>query len=252
MRISVTAGFLVCAIIFTATPNKASAEALSIPNINQNEISAVEIIVSEAKEEIMEAILEETVAEKLTTEHLVAENESLSVIAKKYDTTWQRIYDKNESLQSPDIINPGVKLIIPEESEELTPRELSTAPVVKVEPVSTSKVKGSYSTASSPSRSTSSDNRYVAGYCTWYVKSRRPDMPNNLGNASSWVSRASSQGYATGSTPRAGAVGQRGNHVVYVESLNADGTVNISDMNYRTLHAVTYRTVSAGDFTYIY
>ncbi len=28
-----------------------------------------------------------------------------------------------------------------------------------------------------------SGNNYAAGNCTWYVKSRRADIPNNLGNA---------------------------------------------------------------------
>src|SRR5690606_14498577 len=86
-------------------------------------------------------------------------------------------------------------------------------------------------------------NRYVPGYCTWYVKNMRPDLPNNLGNADTWVSRAAAQGLPTGSTPRAGAVGQRGMHVVYIKSVNGDGSVNITEMNHKGLWVVTERTL---------
>lgn len=63
-------------------------------------------------------------------------------------------------------------------------------------------------------------------------------------------------GLAVGSEPRPGAVGTttRGalGHVVYVESVNGDGTINISEMNAPVFGGVTYRTASAGEFLYIY
>ena len=99
----------------------------------------------------------------------------------------------------------------------------------------------------------SSGNLYDRGWCTWYAKNRRPDLPNNLGNAITWVSRAKAQGIPTGSSPRAGAIGQRGNHVVYIERVNPDGSVYYSDMNgIAGFNNVGYATVSASTFTYIY
>lgn len=95
-------------------------------------------------------------------------------------------------------------------------------------------------------------NLYAPGNCTYYAKFRRPDLPNNLGNANTWTKRASSQGIPTGTTPRAGAIGQKGMHVVYVESVNADGTFNLSEWNYRNLYETTYRTVSAIGWSFIY
>jgi surface antigen len=95
-------------------------------------------------------------------------------------------------------------------------------------------------------------NSYTAGNCTWYAKSRRPDLPNNLGNAISWVSSARSQGLQTGSKPKVGAIGQQGNHVVYIEKINRDGSVLISEMNWEGLGVVSKRTVPASSFTYIY
>jgi surface antigen len=95
-------------------------------------------------------------------------------------------------------------------------------------------------------------NGYAWGNCTWYAKSKRPDLPNNLGNAYSWVSQASAQGLPTGVEPRVGAIGQQGMHVVYVESVNDDGTISISEMNYHGFGVVSTRTVPVGTFEYIY
>lgn len=102
-------------------------------------------------------------------------------------------------------------------------------------------------------RGSSAGNTYAWGYCTWYAKSMRPDLPNNLGNGGQWVARAASQGFAVGSKPRAGAIGEQPGHVVYVKSVNKNGTVNVSEMNYNGgVGVVSHRTVPASMFTYIY
>lgn len=96
-------------------------------------------------------------------------------------------------------------------------------------------------------------NTYDFGYCTWYVKNRRPDIPNQLGNAYSWYSGAVRAGFATGALPRVGAVAtERGNHVAYVEAVNADGSVTVSEMNYQGWGVRSSRTVPASTFNYIY
>jgi len=101
-------------------------------------------------------------------------------------------------------------------------------------------------------KGSSTGNLYAAGNCTFYAKSKRPDLPNNLGNANTWVSRASAQGYSTGSTPQVGAIGQKSTHVVYVTGVNSDGTFNLSEWNYRNLYETTHRTVSAVGWQFIY
>lgn len=60
-------------------------------------------------------------------------------------------------------------------------------------------------------------------------------------------------GFSTGSAPRAGAIGVKPGHVVYVESVSGSN-VNISEMGwgYRANTVPNYRTVSASEFTYIY
>ena len=95
-------------------------------------------------------------------------------------------------------------------------------------------------------------NTYTPGYCTWYVKNKRPDIPNMWGNASEWLRNAQRQNWPTGSSPAQGAVGWNSGHVVYVESVNGDGTVTISEMNWNGPWSTNTRTVSSSAFMYIY
>jgi surface antigen len=79
--------------------------------------------------------------------------------------------------------------------------------------------------------------RFFYGYCTWWVASKRP-IPW-LGNAWQWWWNAPAYGFAEGSTPRVGAIMAMGigrsspqGHVAYVESVDADGTFTVSEMNW--------------------
>lgn len=103
----------------------------------------------------------------------------------------------------------------------------------------------------------SAGNRYVPGNCTWYVKSKRPDIGNFWGNANTWYSNAKAQGWNVGQKAKKGAVGttQSGfyGHVVYVESVSLDGNwVTVSEMNYGALYKMNTRTVHSSTFSYIY
>ncbi|MFO0971641.1 MAG: CHAP domain-containing protein [Candidatus Saccharimonadales bacterium] len=143
------------------------------------------------------------------------------------------------------LLASGETITITEPEEQLAER-----PLPEAAPVATAVV--SPPAPGVVARNSSAGNTYIPGYCTWYAKNRRPDLPNRLGNASTWVSNAAAQGFATGSTPKAGAIGQQGNHVVYVEGVNADGSVTVSEMNYRGLFIISSRTVPATTFRYIY
>ncbi len=262
MRISVLTGLFACTLVLAGS--SASAETTVLNNETTTEKTVVELLSIQSDTAL--AVIDEVVkseekpaepVEPVIVKHVVAKNETLSDIAKANSLEWKRIFDKNTTIANPNIIEVGQEIVIPSVEEQLAPRELP-APVVApvVAPIAQKTVSKAKPASTVPktiaTRGTSSGNGYVAGYCTWYVKNRRPDLPNNLGNASTWVSRASAQGIATGSTPSAGAVGQRGNHVVYVESVNGDGTINITDMNYQSLYTITSRTVNAADFSYIY
>ena len=178
-------------------------------------------------------------------EYIVKDGDNLSKIAEQEKTTWPRLWNKNTDLKDPDVIHIGQVILIPIESEVLEDRPVPQPAIIQAERGLAAVPRGS-----------TSGNTYSAGYCTWYVKNRRPDLPNSLGNANTWQSRAAAQGLPTGSTPRAGAVGTTTagdlGHVVYVESVNGDGTITISEMNYRGLYNMNTRTVSANSFLYIY
>lgn len=78
---------------------------------------------------------------------------------------------------------------------------------------------------------------------------------NNLasGSAYVWYSAWRSHGWQTSSTPVAGAVAWfTYNHVAYVNSVNADGSVNIEEYNWEGNHAYNARTIQASDAIYLY
>lgn len=90
-------------------------------------------------------------------------------------------------------------------------------------------------------------NTYPYGYCTWWAKQKRPDLPNSLGNAINWYRGASAQGYAVGRVPQVGSIlvtRESGyGHVAYVIAINGD-TVTTSDMNYNGWGVVSTRQIS--------
>lgn len=195
----------------------------------------------------------------------VAAGDTLEKIAKDHKTTYVRLFNANKSIVNPDMIDIGDKITIPNKSQKLPDRFGAIQPVVAAtQPVTTSAggyyqaapvaaQNSGYATQQSYPTGSTAGNTYAYGNCTWYVKNRRSDLPNMLGNGGSWSASASRQGYATGSTPRAGAVAEQAGHVAYVEKVNGNGTVTISEMNYAGgYNQVSSRTVSAGSFSYIY
>lgn len=102
--------------------------------------------------------------------------------------------------------------------------------------------------------------QYDCGYCTWWASYRRyqigNSVPGGLGNAISWVRRAQSLGLPTGHVPKAGAViWFNSNHVGFVEKVNEDGSVLVSEMNHDGWDVMNYRSLAAGQaaaYGYIY
>lgn len=94
----------------------------------------------------------------------------------------------------------------------------------------------------------SAGNSYYYGYCTWYAKNKRPDLPNQLGNGGAWYYNAQNIGLDTGQTPKEGAVivtNESGwGHVGYVEKVEDDKVI-ISEMNFNGWGAVNTRTLDA-------
>ena len=186
---------------------------------------------------------------------IVAAGDSLASIAEKYNTTWTRIFDANESLSNPNTIDIGQKLRIPSAEEVLPDR--SSAIVAAQQAAARSNAAApsartsTVTTRSYSSKPINSSSYYVGNgmWCTDYVHSRRPDVAV-YGNAGyGWISSAQAAGKSTGSAPRAGAVAVTNGHVAYVESVNSDGSYTVSEMgwNYRAGN-YNKRTVRPGTF----
>jgi surface antigen len=191
----------------------------------------------------------------------IQEGDTLSSTADAHSTTYERIFDANDSITNPDVINVGDKVRIPAAAEELPDRfgNWNAQQVVAPAPQAQAVVQTpAYTATPQPSAqpvvaASSAGNTYYQGYCTWYAKQRRPDLPNMLGNGGQWVANAAARGYATGTAPRAGSIAEIPGHVAYVEAVNGDGTIVISEMNGPAgFGVVGTRTVPASQYRYIY
>ena len=255
---AVVAAIASCAVIFTV--QTAHADALSPVELAFEDSPTLINELAIEKQEQEQEIAKEVQKKKKVT-YTVKSGDTLISIAKDQDTTWKRLFYKNKSIKNPDILKIGDKVTIPTKDEKLKKRELPAREIqVQVNNSSTNTSSNQQNTTrsqpvASSTRGSTAGNLYGYGYCTWYVKNRRPDLPNNLGNANTWASRAAAQGYATGSTPRVGAVAQALTgtmHVAIVEAVHSNGTVTVSEMNFKGWNVVSSRTTSASSFMYIY
>lgn len=109
-----------------------------------------------------------------------------------------------------------------------------------------------------------SGNGYDYGYCTWWAATRRAQIgrpvPSNLGNASTWKVLAQRAGLGVGNAPAAGAViwtppRDYYGHVGFVEAVNPDGSVVVSEMNVYGWAKTDTKTLTpdqAAAYSYIY
>ena len=114
---------------------------------------------------------------------------------------------------------------------------------------------GAYRSASA-NVNTVAGNAYGYGYCTWYVKNKRPDIGSYWGNANQWKASAEAAGYNTGTQARPGAIGVSfegsAGHVVYVESVSGT-TIHLSEMNGAAgWNVIGERDAPESAFIYIY
>lgn len=100
--------------------------------------------------------------------------------------------------------------------------------------------------------------RQCVSYVAWKIHSTGRYVPHFMGagNANQWPSTAARHGISSGSTPRVGsaAVMMSGTygHVMYVESVNGDGNITVSDYNFAWDGLYRHYTRSASGLTYVY
>ncbi len=170
--------------------------------------------------------------------YTIAKNDNLDAIAKKYKSDKERIIAYN-NLPANGEIKEGQSIIIPGGKKDIPAPAASTGIAARTyEPfaVSGKKLSGIPGTG----------HRFPYGYCTWYVSQKRY-IPWG-GNAGAWLYNAKSMGYATGKTPRPGAIMVSSEswwgHVAIVESVKG-GQITISEMNYRGWGKRSTRTLNA-------
>jgi surface antigen len=164
-------------------------------------------------------------------------------------------------LDSAEDINPGDFLIIPGGVVATPPPAPKPAP----KPKSNSKPAPDNSINDITSIGSGYDginHLFPRGYCTYYVATKMKITFG--GNAKNWLANAGASGYVVGQEPAphsavvmTGSKGalRRYGHVAYVESINGDETITVSEMNYDHFNRVDTRTVSVHDSSirgYIY
>jgi N-acetylmuramoyl-L-alanine amidase len=89
---------------------------------------------------------------------------------------------------------------------------------------------------------------FPVGWCTYYVATKR--NVTWRGDAGWWYQNAAAQGYPVGSVPRPGSImvtwESWAGHVAYVESVNADGSWIVTEMNWVSFDVIDERTIKPG------
>lgn len=179
--------------------------------------------------------------------HTVKSGDSADTLASKYNVSKEAITSFNDAEISGLV--EGDRILIP-------------GGVVKAAPTA-SRATPYYAGFAFGDSAIYGYNGYVPGYCTWYVANKRiaigRPLPANLGNAGPWARSAPRAGFTVNNVPAAGAavVTDLSNpgHVGFVEYVNPDGSVFMSEMNRRRRFEVTTRLLSpqeASRYTYIH
>lgn len=108
-------------------------------------------------------------------------------------------------------------------------------------------------------------NYHTKNNCTWYVHNKRNQtkryLPSSFTDAKNWLNEAKRAGFATGKKPIAGSILQTSKggggygHVAFVEKVNKNGSIKISEYNYNVRLGYGTRTLTkkqAAQYNYIY
>jgi surface antigen len=188
--------------------------------------------------------------------YTVKAGETADTLAQRFGASKEKIIAFNDAEISG--IKVGQQILIPD----------GQAPVATARPASRTATGFSWGSAA-----VYGYNGYDYGYCTWYVANKRIQigraLPANLGNAYTWDDRARLAGLSVSGTPQVGdavvtSTSRNPGHVAFVEAVNGDGTIWISEMNSRGQRSMTdssaaggwgridYKIISAGGLNYIH
>ena len=187
--------------------------------------------------------------------YTVKADDTIDGIASKYGSSTAEIIAMNDLEVSG--ISEGMHIIIKDGTLPVTERPEYVAPT----PVVARTYTATYTyLGNASSRTDLMCNRSLgAGQCTTWGWLKRPDLGFIKANANRWDDVARSAGLLVNRTPSAGAIFQTDSgwygHVGYVESVNSDGSINVSERNYAGCYGVLFSTIPAsdvGNFNYIH
>lgn len=185
--------------------------------------------------------------------HTVASGETTDTIAATYRASSEQIVAFNDA--ETNGLTPGAKIVVP---NGVKPAPVAPQPTRSSSSSSTSTVVNTKATVFA-------GNAYAYGYCTWYSYNKRAAIGKPVGsfwgNATTWAANARAAGFAVDKNPQAGDVFQTSGgwggygHVGFVERVEADGSVFVSEMNYAGWNVVSTRTIPAsqvGSYNFIH
>lgn len=168
--------------------------------------------------------------------YTVKKGDSLDSIAKEYKANKEKIIAFN-MLPANEEIEEGEEIIIPDGQKEVP----QPAPAI----IAPRQYEDFNLNGQKLSGNSKNSHRFPYGYCTWYVAQKKY-VPWS-GNAGTWLYKAKSAGYATGKTPRVGAIMVSSEswwgHVAIVESVSGD-SFTVSEMNYKGWGKRSTRTIN--------
>jgi surface antigen len=216
---------------------------------------------AEAKSEEKETKKAETpaVVEQKDVVVAIKDGDTLADIATAHNTSYVRLFNANDKIVNPDLIYVGDSVRIPKPEEQLPDRFSQVAVETQAALLAgdtvgqaTGQTGAAAAAPVTTYRGSSAGNTYGYGWCTWWAKQMRPDLPNNLGNGGQWVANAAAQGIPTGSVAQAGAIAEIPGHVAYVESVSG-GMMTITEYGWNYQQGqFNRRTVPTSGWQFIY
>lgn len=178
--------------------------------------------------------------------YVVKNGDTIESIATKYKSDRAKIISFNNLLANGELTS-GQEIVIPGGQKEIILPATPATPVPTTTTGIAARQYESFETIGNKlSGKAGSGHSFPYGYCTWYVAQKKY-VPWS-GNAGTWLYRAKSMGYATGKSPRVGAIMVSSEswwgHVGIVESVSG-GTFTVSEMNYKGFAKKSFRTVSS-------
>ena len=186
--------------------------------------------------------------------YTVKSGDNIDSIANKFKADKEKIITFNDLPANGDL-ETGKDITIPDgqgdapkpASVPTTPTTPSTSIIEKRQYANASGGTPEVTGGETPKGKVGSGHSFPYGYCTWYVAQKRY-VPWG-GNAGTWLYHAKAGGYATGRTPKAGAImvtteNRYYGHVAIVEKVSGD-SVTVSEMNYAGFAKRSTRVISA-------